>query len=204
MLLSGGIGITPVMAMLKTLAHRQVSTPIHFIHAARNSRCHALADEVRHIAAEHSNIHTHFRYDAPLAAGPGPEMLRQRRTRQSRLLERSAAEQRRRILLLRAQAVHGGLVSMVCWTGASPSLKSTSSSLGQSRTFLATGRLSSERQRGPAQALVVLARISLRIGEDFHEATLAPIQLALSSSRLACSAGSGLASIKRPRRSPIR
>ena len=65
-LLSGGIGVTPVMAMLKTLAHRQVSTPIHFIHAARNSGCHALADEARHIAAEHPNIRTHFRYDAPL------------------------------------------------------------------------------------------------------------------------------------------
>ncbi len=65
-LLSGGIGITPVMAMLKTLAHRQVSIPVHFIHAARNSRCHALADETRDIAAEHPNIHTHFRYDAPL------------------------------------------------------------------------------------------------------------------------------------------
>lgn len=35
-------------------------------HAARNSRCHALADELQHIAAEHPNIRTHFRYDAPL------------------------------------------------------------------------------------------------------------------------------------------
>ncbi len=65
-LLSGGIGITPVMAMLKELAHRQVATPIYFIHAARNSRFHALADEVRHIAAERPNIQTHFRYDVPL------------------------------------------------------------------------------------------------------------------------------------------
>jgi nitric oxide dioxygenase len=66
-LLSGGIGITPIMAMLKSLAHRRAETPIYFIHAARNSRVHALADEVRRIAIEMPNIRTHFRYDAPHA-----------------------------------------------------------------------------------------------------------------------------------------
>ena len=65
-LLSGGIGVTPVMAMLKALAYRQVATPVHFIHAARNSEWHALADEVRRIAEGRPNIVTHFRYDAPL------------------------------------------------------------------------------------------------------------------------------------------
>ena len=66
-LLSGGIGITPIMAMLKSLAHRRAETPIYFIHAAHNSRVHALADEVRRIATEMPNIRTHFRYDAPHA-----------------------------------------------------------------------------------------------------------------------------------------
>jgi nitric oxide dioxygenase len=66
-LLSGGIGVTPVMAMLKALAYSEVATPIHFIHAARNSQCHALADEARRVAAERANIFTHFRYDSPLA-----------------------------------------------------------------------------------------------------------------------------------------
>lgn len=66
-LLSGGIGITPVLSMLKSLAHHGVTSPVHFVHAARNSSVHALADEVRTLAAEHSNIKTHFRYDAPLA-----------------------------------------------------------------------------------------------------------------------------------------
>lgn len=73
-LLSGGIGITPMMAMLKSLAHAQSPTPVHFIHAARNSDFHALADEVRSLAAERPNIRTHFRYDAPL-----PQDLDQRR-----------------------------------------------------------------------------------------------------------------------------
>jgi nitric oxide dioxygenase len=65
-LLSGGIGITPVMSMLKTLVHHRVETPVYFIHAARNSRVHALADEARSISEEHSNVFTHFRYDDPL------------------------------------------------------------------------------------------------------------------------------------------
>jgi len=65
-LLSGGVGITPVMSMLKSLAHQGVDRPVHFVHAARNSRAHAFADEVRRLAAENPNIQTHFRYDAPL------------------------------------------------------------------------------------------------------------------------------------------
>jgi nitric oxide dioxygenase len=65
-LLSGGIGITPVMSMLKTLVHHRVDTPVYFIHAARNSRVHALADEARSISAEYANVMTHFRYDDPL------------------------------------------------------------------------------------------------------------------------------------------
>jgi nitric oxide dioxygenase len=66
-LVSGGIGITPLMAMLKCLAHHRVATPIYFIHAARNSRHHAFAHEARKIAADCPNIRLHFRYDEPLA-----------------------------------------------------------------------------------------------------------------------------------------
>jgi len=65
-LLAGGIGVTPLLSMLKHLAHQGVDVPIYFVHAARNSRVHALADEIRQIAATHSNVHAHFRYDAPL------------------------------------------------------------------------------------------------------------------------------------------
>jgi nitric oxide dioxygenase len=64
-LLSGGIGITPLISMFKSLAHHGTDVPIHFIHAARDSRVHALANEVRRIAAELPNARTHFRYDAP-------------------------------------------------------------------------------------------------------------------------------------------
>lgn len=66
-LVSGGIGITPVLSMLKSLVHHGVKTPIYFIHAARNSHVHALAGEVRRLADEFPNVRTHFRYDAPHA-----------------------------------------------------------------------------------------------------------------------------------------
>jgi nitric oxide dioxygenase len=65
-LLSGGIGITPTISMLKSLARRNPNVPVYFFHAARNSRVHALADEVRSLAAECPQIRTHFRYDDPL------------------------------------------------------------------------------------------------------------------------------------------
>jgi nitric oxide dioxygenase len=66
-LLSGGIGITPLLSMLKTLASHRVETPVYFAHAARNSRLHALAEEVHQAALDLANARTHFRYDAPLA-----------------------------------------------------------------------------------------------------------------------------------------
>jgi nitric oxide dioxygenase len=66
-LVAGGIGATPLVSMLKSLAHSGATRPIHFVHASRDSRVHALAAEARAIAAERRNVHVHFRYDAPLA-----------------------------------------------------------------------------------------------------------------------------------------
>jgi nitric oxide dioxygenase len=64
-LISGGVGITPVLAMYKSLAKAKVQTPVHFLHAARNSAAHAFGPEVRRLDEEHENFRVHFRYDAP-------------------------------------------------------------------------------------------------------------------------------------------
>lgn len=66
-LLSGGIGVTPILAMLKTLAHHKTTRPIHFIHAALNSQTHALRDEVKAVVNDAPHIKTHVRYSNPLS-----------------------------------------------------------------------------------------------------------------------------------------
>jgi nitric oxide dioxygenase len=66
-LVSGGIGITPLLSMWNDLAHRGWSGPVHFVHAARNSRVHAFADEVRAVAATRPNFKVHVLYDDALA-----------------------------------------------------------------------------------------------------------------------------------------
>lgn len=65
-LLSGGIGVTPILSMLKTLAHHKTTAPIHFIHAALNSQTHALRNEVKDIVKDAPHIKTHVRYSNPL------------------------------------------------------------------------------------------------------------------------------------------
>jgi nitric oxide dioxygenase len=66
-MISGGIGITPLMSMLETVAHERVNTPVYFIHAARNSRHQVFGTAVRRLATTCPNIRTHVRYDDPLA-----------------------------------------------------------------------------------------------------------------------------------------
>ncbi|RCS48264.1 NO-inducible flavohemoprotein [Bremerella cremea] len=64
-LLAGGIGVTPLIAMAKSLVARQVSNPIYFLQAARNSQVHALGAEVRELA-KHPNVQALVMYDQPL------------------------------------------------------------------------------------------------------------------------------------------
>ncbi len=66
-LISGGIGITPVLSMLKSVAHAGNKRPVYFIHGARNSLFHAMGDEVRTIAKDAANVRAHVRYSNPLS-----------------------------------------------------------------------------------------------------------------------------------------
>ncbi len=65
-LLAGGIGVTPLLAMARSLHHAQKTTPVYFLQAAKNSRVHALANEVRDLNNQ-PNFRTHIIYDDPLA-----------------------------------------------------------------------------------------------------------------------------------------
>ncbi|QEF97788.1 Flavohemoprotein [Stieleria maiorica] len=65
-LLAGGIGITPLLSMAKSIVHANPDAHIYFLQAARNSKLHAFADELRNLAEAAPNVHTHVLYDQPL------------------------------------------------------------------------------------------------------------------------------------------
>ncbi|WP_145421062.1 NO-inducible flavohemoprotein [Planctomycetes bacterium K23_9] len=65
-LIAGGIGVTPLLSMAKSLVQSQPSTQVYFMQAARNSSVHALGEEVESLKTSASNVQTHVIYDQPL------------------------------------------------------------------------------------------------------------------------------------------
>ncbi|WP_223700834.1 NO-inducible flavohemoprotein [Sutcliffiella deserti] len=61
-LISGGVGITPLLSMLKTAAPTQQVT---FVHASRNGTVHAFNEEVEKALIEKSNAKAIFVYETP-------------------------------------------------------------------------------------------------------------------------------------------
>ncbi|MGI9405122.1 MAG: pyridoxamine 5'-phosphate oxidase family protein [Hyphomicrobiaceae bacterium] len=64
-LVSAGVGVTPMMSILHAVAAEGGERPVWFVHGARDALHHPLADEVRDIAASHGNINTHIAYSRP-------------------------------------------------------------------------------------------------------------------------------------------
>ena len=64
-LVSAGIGATPVLAMLHALAAEQTRREIWWIHGARNSSEHPFAAEVRKLLKTLPGSRSHIRYSAP-------------------------------------------------------------------------------------------------------------------------------------------
>jgi ferredoxin-NADP reductase len=63
-LLSGGVGLTPMVAMLDVLAHDS-DRPVWFIHACDSASVHALRDDVQRLAAVRPGIAVHVCYRFP-------------------------------------------------------------------------------------------------------------------------------------------
>lgn len=63
-LLSGGVGLTPMVSMLHQLSRRS-QRPVYFIHACENGAVHALRDEVLTLASLRPGIVVHFCYRNP-------------------------------------------------------------------------------------------------------------------------------------------
>jgi ferredoxin-NADP reductase len=64
-LLSAGIGITPVLAMLHALAAQRSARDVWWLHGARNGREHPFSEEVRQLMKALPRHHSYISYSAP-------------------------------------------------------------------------------------------------------------------------------------------
>ena len=64
-LMSNGVGITPMLSMAKACAEDNPSRHIWFIHGARNGEYHACREEINAVKESYPNLHIHYRYSRP-------------------------------------------------------------------------------------------------------------------------------------------
>jgi nitric oxide dioxygenase len=64
-LLSAGVGITPVLAMAESVLRDQPRREVVFIHGALSGKTHAFGDHLRKLAANHLQFQLHVRYSEP-------------------------------------------------------------------------------------------------------------------------------------------
>jgi hypothetical protein len=65
-LLSAGVGLTPLISMLNAITDSGSNREVWFIHGARNSTEHALSNHIRNAAEGNDNVHVHVAYSQPL------------------------------------------------------------------------------------------------------------------------------------------
>ncbi|WP_017300937.1 2Fe-2S iron-sulfur cluster-binding protein [Nodosilinea nodulosa] len=64
-LISNGVGITPMISMAKAVSQRNPARPLWFLHGARDGSYHAFRDEVGAIAAQTPSLKVHYCYSRP-------------------------------------------------------------------------------------------------------------------------------------------
>jgi hypothetical protein len=64
-LISNGVGITPMITMATACSRLNPTRPILFLHGARDGRYHAFRDEVLSLAEQNPNLQVHFAYSRP-------------------------------------------------------------------------------------------------------------------------------------------
>ncbi len=64
-LLSGGVGLTPMVSMLEAIAREYPELDTHFIHGAVNSSTHAMDRQVRTLATSHGRVAVKTFYSEP-------------------------------------------------------------------------------------------------------------------------------------------
>ena len=66
-LVSAGVGVTPMLSILNKVAGERGNRPVWFVHGARDGRHHPLADEARELASLRPGISVHVAYSQPTA-----------------------------------------------------------------------------------------------------------------------------------------
>lgn len=64
-MISGGVGVTPSIAMLEAAVTHASAWPIHFIHCTQNGRTHAFREHVRDLASQRGNTEVTIFYSQP-------------------------------------------------------------------------------------------------------------------------------------------
>jgi nitric oxide dioxygenase len=72
-LISGGVGITPTLAMLE--AALATERPVHFIHCARNGSVHAFRDWIDGLAERHPQLKRFYCYDEDDGVSPAADKV---------------------------------------------------------------------------------------------------------------------------------
>ncbi|KFZ16693.1 hypothetical protein V502_04973 [Pseudogymnoascus sp. VKM F-4520 (FW-2644)] len=62
-LLSGGVGLTPMLSMLQTIASGPSERKVRFVHATRNRGAHAMRDELASVVEKNDNVSQAVYYD---------------------------------------------------------------------------------------------------------------------------------------------
>lgn len=64
-LISGGVGLTPMISMLETLVSEQPERQVTYIHAAINKKVHAMSGFVDELSQSHPQLHSYVCYESP-------------------------------------------------------------------------------------------------------------------------------------------
>jgi nitric oxide dioxygenase len=65
-LLSGGVGLTPMVSMIETIVAHHPELETHFIHGTMNSETHAMSEHVRSLAKRHGRTSVSTFYSDPI------------------------------------------------------------------------------------------------------------------------------------------
>lgn len=64
-LISAGVGLTPMVSMLHELSQKPSPRPVWYFHGARDGDHHPLSNEVRALVSRRENFHAHVAYSRP-------------------------------------------------------------------------------------------------------------------------------------------